>query len=173
MPTFCRYCTTVVAILFQTLFFHASGQVTTARLKSITPNTNAYYEYLPKGYSATDTTRFPLLIHLIGAGDLGTGTASTITLLLRSGPVFEISSGVFPDPVIVNGKSFGLIVIDPQFMIQPTVTDVNAVINYAIANYHVDTTRIYLTGLSMGGGVTWTYAGNQPAYANQNSRSNT
>ena len=81
--------------------------------------------------------------------------------------MFEISSGVFPDPVIVNGKSFGLIVIDPQFMIQPTVTDVNTVINYAIANYHVDTTRIYLTGLSMGGGVTWTYAGNQPAYANR------
>ena len=153
--------------MFQAFLFHASGQVLTARFKSITPNTNAYYEYLPKGYVATDTNRYPLLIHLIGAGDLGTGTPSTITLLLRSGPVFEISSGVFPDPVTVNGNSFGLIVIDPQFMIQPTVTDVNTVINYAIANYHVDTTRIYLTGLSMGGGVTWTYAGNQPAYANR------
>jgi pimeloyl-ACP methyl ester carboxylesterase len=157
----------VVFLLFQTTFFHVNGQVLTARFKSITPNTKAYYEYLPKGYSATDTTRYPLLIHLIGAGDLGTGTASTITLLLRSGPVFEISSGVFPDPITVNGKTFGFIVIDPQFMIQPTVTDVNSTINYAIANYHVDTTRIYLTGLSMGGGVTWTYAGNQPAYANR------
>src|ERR1700722_1283031 len=133
----------VVFLLVQAFFFHASGQVLTARFKSITPNTNAYYEYLPKGYIATDTTRYPLLIHLIGAGDLGTGTASTITLLLRSGPMFEMSNGVFPDPVVtLNGNSFGLIVIDPQFMIQPTVTDVNTVINYAIANYHVDTTRI-------------------------------
>jgi pimeloyl-ACP methyl ester carboxylesterase len=167
MPTFCRYCTSVVAILFQMLFFHATGQVLTARFKSITPNTNAYYEYLPVGYNPNDTARYPLLIHMIGAGDLGTGTPSTITLLLRSGPVFEISSGVFPDPITVNGKTFGFIVIDPQFMLQPTVTDVNSVINYAIANYHVDTTRIYLTGLSMGGGVTWQYAGYQPSYANR------
>jgi pimeloyl-ACP methyl ester carboxylesterase len=167
MRQFCRYAATVLFLLFQTLLFRVNGQVLTARFTSITPNTNAYYEYLPVGYNPTDTAKYPLLIHLIGAGDLGTGTPSTITLLLRSGPVFEISSGVFPDSFVVNGKTFGFIVIDPQFMVQPTVTDVNTVINFAIAHYHVDTTRIYLTGLSMGGGVTWQYAGYQPSYANR------
>jgi hypothetical protein len=122
MKQLSRYGTALVLfLLFQTLLLRVSAQVLTARFKSITPNTNAYYEYLPKGYRATDTTRYPLLIHLIGAGDLGTGTPSTITLLLRSGPVFQISNGVFPDPITVNGKTFGFIVIDPQFMIQPTV----------------------------------------------------
>jgi hypothetical protein len=32
------------------------------------------------------------------------------------------------------------------------------VINYAVANYSVDPDRIYLTGLSMGGGATWEFA---------------
>ena len=167
MPTFCRLCLAVIAVLIQSSFFSASAQVLTPRFKSISSNTNAYYEYLPKGYNATDTTRWPLLIHIIGAGDLGNGTPSTITLLQRSGPVEEIVNGVFPDPVVVNGKSFGLIVIDPQFMIQPTVADVTATINFAIANYHVDTTRIYLTGLSMGGGTTWLYSGSSLNNANR------
>ncbi len=166
MPTFSRYCLAVIAVI-QWSFFSASAQVLTPRFKSISSNTNAYYEYLPKGYSATDTTRYPLLIHIIGAGDLGNGTPSTITLLQRSGPVEEIVNGVFPDPAIVNGKSFHLIVIDPQFMIQPTVADVTATINFAIANYHVDTTRIYLTGLSMGGGTTWLYSGSSLNNANR------
>jgi hypothetical protein len=155
-------------MLAQSSFFlPASGQVLTPRFKSISPNTNAYYEYLPKGYSTADTTRYPLLIHIIGAGDLGNGTPSTITLLLRSGPVLEIKNGVFPDPITVNGKSYGMIVIDPQFMIQPTVADVDATINFAIANYKVDTTRMYLTGLSMGGGTTWLYAGTSLNDANR------
>ena len=37
-------------------------------------------------------------------------------------------------------------------------------INYALQHYRVDPTRIYLTGLSMGGGATWDY----PAYGGTN-----
>ncbi len=37
--------------------------------------------------------------------------------------------------------------IGPQWMVQPTNADVDNVINFAIANYKVDVTRIYLTGL--------------------------
>src|SRR5580693_9206586 len=103
MSKFCRFGTAMLFLLFQTFLYQASGQTLTARFTSITPNTNAYYEYLPQGYIAADTTRYPLLIHLIGAGDLGTGTPSAITLLLRSGPIFEVSSGVFPDSFVVNG----------------------------------------------------------------------
>jgi hypothetical protein len=139
----------------------------TARFKSITSNTNAYYEYLPQGYNPNDTVRYPLMVYIHGAGDLGAGTASTMPLMLRSGPPEEISLDSFPSQVTVNGKTFGFIMIGPQWKVQPSVTDVNTLINYCLANYKVDTTRIYLTGLSMGGGVTWLYAGNQAAYANR------
>ena len=107
------------------------------------------------------------MVYIHGAGDLGVGNASTIPLMLRSGPPEEINEDSFPTQVTVNGKAFGFVMIGPQWMAQPSVTDVNTLINFCIANYHVDTTRIYLTGLSMGGGVTWLYAGNQAAYANR------
>lgn len=167
MQQFCRYGIAVAFLLFQTLLFRVNGQVMTARFKSITPNTNAYYEYLPKGYNPSDTVRYPLMVYIHGAGDLGVGNASTIPLMLRSGPPEEINEDSFPTQVTVNGKAFGFVMIGPQWMAQPSVTDVNTLINFCIANYHVDTTRIYLTGLSMGGGVTWLYAGNQAAYANR------
>ncbi|HUB61133.1 MAG TPA: hypothetical protein VL978_10545, partial [Puia sp.] len=167
MSQFCRFGTAMLFLLFQTFLYQASGQVMTARYTSITPNTNAYYEYLPQGYNSTDTTRYPLMVYIHGAGDLGVGNSSTITLMLRSGPPEEIADDSFPAQVTVNGKKFGFIMIGPQWMVQPSVTDVNSTINYAIAHYHVDTTRIYLTGLSMGGGVTWQYSGYQPSYANR------
>ncbi len=37
-------------------------------------------------------------------------------------------------------------------------------IDFAIKKYRIDTTRIYVSGLSMGGGVTWEYAA---AYASR------
>jgi pimeloyl-ACP methyl ester carboxylesterase len=168
MKQFYRYGIAVVFLLFQTLLFRVNGQVMTGRFKSITPNTNAYYEYLPKGYNANDTTTsYPLMVYIIGAGDLGAGTPATLPLMLRSGPPEMINEDSFPTQVTVNGKNFEFIMIGPQWMVQPTVTDVNTLINFCIANYRVDTTRIYLTGLSMGGGVTWQYAGYQPSYANR------
>jgi len=40
-------------------------------------------------------------------------------------------------------------------------------INYAKKQYRVDTTQIYLTGMSMGGGATWRYAGSSVGAAKQ------
>jgi hypothetical protein len=44
--------------------------------------------------------------------------------------------------------------------------EVNDVISYALQNYRVDVSRIYLLGLSIGGGSTWNYA-DSLAYANR------
>src|SRR4029079_8366706 len=46
-------------------------------------------------------------------------------------------------------------------------TEVNDVINYALQYYKVDVNRIYLTGLSLGGGSTWNYPGQDVAYGNR------
>ncbi|HXD76771.1 MAG TPA: PKD domain-containing protein, partial [Puia sp.] len=167
MKRSCRLLIAIAASLCLTSFIAADGQVMTARFKSIDANANAYYEYLPRGYNPNDTFRYPLIAYIIGAGDLGAGTPSTITLMLRSGPPEEIKNGVFPDSVKVNGKTFKFLMIGPQWKAQPTVADVTNFINFCIANYKVDTTRIYLTGLSMGGGVTWQYAGSSAAAANR------
>ena len=48
--------------------------------------------------------------------------------------------------------------IAPQFKDWPGPEDVRSVMKYALSHYRVDSSRIYVAGLSMGGGATWEYA---------------
>src|SRR5206468_3296234 len=66
-----------------------------------------------------------------------------------------------------NGKTFSFIVITPQFTYWPGGNDVQSVIDYCVSHYRVDQSRIYVTGLSMGGGVTWDYASMSTAAASR------
>ena len=160
------YLKTLPVFLLGMASFTGYGQYLNIRTVSIVPNSKAYWEYLPLGYNAKDTnTKYPLMVYIHGAGDYGNGTPTDMKLVLRSGPVREMSLGRFPDSFSVGGKSYRFIVITPQFMIQPTVGQVDSVINFCITTYHVDLSRIYLTGLSMGGAMTFEYAGSKAANA--------
>ena len=143
--------------------FLAISQIHTPRYISTGPNSNGYYEYLPAGYS-TGKTSYPLLVFMQGEGTLGNGV-SGLPLILKEGIPMVINKGQFPDSFNVKGKDYSFIVISPQFKAWPTDNDVNDVISYALAHYRVDTGRIYLTGLSMGGSAIWAYISNyQPAH---------
>ena len=48
--------------------------------------------------------------------------------------------------------------ISPQFRWKPAAWDIQSVINYAKSHYRIDATRIYVTGLSMGGAKTWEWS---------------
>ncbi|WP_315821931.1 dienelactone hydrolase family protein [Paraflavitalea speifideaquila] len=68
----------------------------------------------------------------------------------------------FPPNFTVNSKNYSFIVIAPQIKTwdyKTVAKDINDMLTYAIAKYRVDTTRIYVSGLSMGGGYTWEFAG--------------
>jgi predicted esterase len=128
-----------------------------------------FYTSLPASYS-TSTKSYPLLIFIHGIGEEGNGSASALPLVLRNGPPMQINQQVnygtnanFPDPVVVNGQSFEFIVVCPQFNQWPNwageVQSINDMIDYCEKNYRVDASKIYCTGLSMGGGITWDYAG--------------
>ena len=139
-----------------------SAQVQTPRYVTITSNTNGYYEYLPAGYSSGSGT-YPLMIFLAGEGELGNGTTD-LPLMLHNGPPMLISEGQFPASFTVNGQTFSFIILSPQFVSMAQGSDLDAIIAYAKANYRVDTTRIYITGLSLGGSTLWNYVANvQPA----------
>jgi pimeloyl-ACP methyl ester carboxylesterase len=58
----------------------------------------------------------------------------------------------------VNGVWHSFIVISPQFKVRPSAAHIQSVIDHAKAKFRVDATRIYVTGLSMGGGSTWDYS---------------
>lgn len=151
------------------MFFSVSveAQVQTPKYGvSMTVNSNGYYEYLPSGYSS-GSAKYPLIIFVHGIGELGDGSQSQLSKVLANGTPKQISEGIFPASFTVKGQTYKFIVLSPQFTIWPFPYDINNIINYAIRNYRVDTSRIYLTGLSMGGGVVWEYPGEDLSYANR------
>jgi dienelactone hydrolase len=156
-----------IALLFLSLPIFSpirmSAQVQTARTNTpIDQYINGFYEYLPQGYTPGGQ-KYPLMVFLHGSGEIGDGSAAQLPIVLRNGPPKLISEGTFPTSFTVNGQTFKFIVISPQFNSEPDVPlvpgAVNDILDYAIAHYQVDQSKIYVTGLSMGGGFVWEYAG--------------
>jgi len=137
---------------------HAQAYYTkTARSVTTSLASDGFYEFLPPGYDPNGTTTYPLMVFLHGSGEVGNG-GSDISTVLRNGPPKLINAGTFPTSFTVGGKTFSFIVIAPQFKYWPGSYDADGMVQYAIQHYKVNTNRIYITGLSMGGGVTWDYA---------------
>ncbi len=111
-----------------------------------------YYEYLPDGYGGG--TRYPLIIFFHGLGERGNGSTE-LARVLKHGP----------PKLIANGKDFPAIVISPQLSTQNFTWKgeiTTPFVDYILSHYAVDRDRIYITGLSLGGGGTWIYAKNHP-----------
>ncbi|MDB5202085.1 MAG: hypothetical protein JWQ27_1494 [Ferruginibacter sp.] len=121
-----------------------------------------FYQYLPGDYSST-VKNYPLIIWLHGAGQVGNGNAADLPKVLEYGLPKIISEGTFPPSFRVNTTDFSFIVLSPQFTGWPSGTNVAAMVTYAMANYRVDPDRIYVIGISAGGGAAWEYASNSSA----------
>lgn len=112
--------------------------------------TYTYLAYTPSHYDHKETAVFPLMIFLHGSGERG----NNIEKVKVHGP----------PKLIEAGKSFPCIVISPQC---PSDTEwdpnkLNVLLDNILDQYRIDTTRIYLTGLSMGGHGTWSWSVNSP-----------
>jgi predicted peptidase len=129
---------------------------------NVNGNIGGYQEALPALYDST-TKKYPLLIFVHGVGELGNGV-SDLWMAANIGTPGLIKNGKFPPAFNTKNQSFSFIVIAPQFKAWPSSADMDAMVNYAINKYRVDTNRIYVSGLSMGGGATWEYAA---AYSNK------
>ena len=148
----------------------ANAQIQTARHIAINNYVKGFYEYLPEGYNPSSSETYPLLIFMHGAGERGDGSPSQLPRITNNGVAKMIKNGTFPKSFTVNGKTHKFIVISPQFVDVPPYPGgryVNDVIDYAVANYKVNVNRIYLTGLSMGGGMIFLYLENNQTYANR------
>ncbi|MDP6794859.1 MAG: prolyl oligopeptidase family serine peptidase [Verrucomicrobiota bacterium] len=107
-----------------------------------------YLKYLPDGYDGKK--KFPLMLFLHGAGERG----DNLELVTKHGP----------PKLIKNGKKFPFIVISPQC---PKgnwwkADGLDALLDDLISKHAVDESRIYCTGLSMGGFGTWAIGGLNP-----------
>jgi len=103
-----------------------------------------YLLYLPEDYNSDN--KFPLLLFLHGAGERG----NDIEKVKMHGP----------PKLIEEGKDFPFIVVSPQCPEGQwwNISDLNILLNEIVNEYSVDTNRIYVTGLSMGGFGTWEFA---------------
>ncbi len=122
---------------------------------SIDANTGGFLQALPGDYATNTSAKYPLIIFMHGKGELGSGSTTDLPKVANNSIPKLIKYNQFPASFTAGGQTSSFIVISPQFKAWPKATDVDAVLNYALSHYRVDASRIYLVGLSMGGGVTW------------------
>ncbi len=111
-----------------------------------------YLLYMPAKFRKRKPDRWPVIFFLHGKGERG----YNIDLVRNVGLTQMIS----------KGSDFPFIVIAPQC--KPTaktweVPSLNALYADVMRRYPIDTTRVYLTGLSMGGYGTWIWASSNPS----------
>jgi len=102
-----------------------------------------YLLFLPRGYEAKAEKRWPMILFLHGSGERGTN-------------VWKVA--VHGPPKNVTGQpDFPFIIVSPQCPEHQTWSKdvLLALLDEVMAKYAVDSKRVYLTGLSMGGYGTW------------------
>lgn len=117
-----------------------------------------YLKYVPA--NAAEAEKMPLLIFMHGAGERGEADGSEVELVARHGYFKHVA----------NGEEFPFIMVAPQCPKNnywgSYVESLNEFLDYIIAENNIDTDRIYLTGLSMGGTASWLWAlGNPERFA--------
>jgi len=113
-----------------------------------------YLFFLPKDYSNAKKTTWPLILFLHGMGERG----DDLELVKIHG---------IPK-IVKTQEDFPFIAISPQCPIEYVWTDkkmlqaLESLVLKIIKNYRIDKTRVYVTGLSMGGYGTWALAVRRP-----------
>lgn len=110
----------------------------------------AYLLHFPAGYESEPQKKWPLLIFLHGAGERGSDLNK---VKVHGPPKIADKDPAFPfilaSPQCPEGKNWDT---------QPVME----LLEHLTKSTRVDTTRIYLTGLSMGGYGSWTLASRHP-----------
>jgi hypothetical protein len=147
----------------------------TAKNIQIAPHFNGFWEYLPASYEINPDKKYPVIQFHAGIGEWGTGAVylplkegeteptldpQGLNLILRNGLPSYITKKLFPDVTTgLDGDKYEFIIICPQVNTEGyrNTAELNTIWTYITNNYRADTTRLYLTGLSFGGGTCESY----------------
>jgi predicted esterase len=156
----------VVFVLLVRFSFPAFSQQVPKGFAAANGEWIGFLEYKPADYNADASTKHPLIIFLHGIGERGNGTTE-LSKLNCCGIPRMITKG-HNMRFYWNGKWETFLVISPQaapkYGMWPNFY-VNELIEYAKQNLRIDTNRIFVTGLSMGGGGTWRYTSNELSHS--------
>lgn len=138
-------------VLFQGCSAQSSSRLIDSSFETVTKEEYQYYLYFPENYDVKKDEKFPLLLFLHGGGESG-------------GDLEEIKTNG-PPKLIAEGKQFPFLILAPQHPHPKQWWNTRALIQLldtVVTNNHVDKNRIYLTGLSRGGGAAWELAVQYP-----------
>lgn len=133
-------------IVLSFAFSSSNAQNQTAKLTPVSQI--GYYEYLPPDYNS-NSNNYPIVIFFHGQGERGNGTTELAKIANLGPPKF-----------VRDGYKFPFILISPQlksvYSNWPTWY-MDEVVEHVRSYLRVDPARIYITGLSLGGGGAWEY----------------
>lgn len=113
-----------------------------------------YLLYLPSAYEQDPNKLWPLVLFLHGRGE----SDGPLSLVAKWGPPL----------MAAKGEDLPFILVSPQCPADGSWSDetrqgqLDRLLNHVVQNLRVESSRIYLTGLSMGGYGSWTLAANHP-----------
>ena len=115
-----------------------------------------HYIYTPSEYS-NNGPKYPLILFLHGSAERGNSETepSQLDKVLVHGPSKLIENEQWAPP-------YPSIVVSPQLASGNwNANEIHDFIKYLVDNYQINTSRIYITGLSLGGIGIWGYIGNK------------
>ncbi|MFT3826431.1 MAG: T9SS type A sorting domain-containing protein [Chitinophagaceae bacterium] len=125
--------------------------------------------WLPADYNSNTTTKYPMIVSFAGLDAMGTGapvsqegglckivseSGTSLASKIESGEISNNISGQTPYIYII--PQFRNYVGTPIDSLRHA-DEVEALLDYLVANYRVDITRIYLTGSSAGANIAMDY----------------
>ncbi|WP_419211044.1 prolyl oligopeptidase family serine peptidase [Maribacter sp. X9] len=141
----------LLLIIFQSCASQAKPILLDSVMETDVKENLAYYLYYPEDYQDEPDKKFPLLLFLHGGGESG----DSLVTVKRNGP----------PKLIVQGKKFPFLILAPQNPYAKKWWNTRAVkqlLDSIVNDNRIDRNRIYLTGLSRGGGAAWELAVQYP-----------
>ena len=142
---------TVIIGLTLSIFAKAYGN--NPAQKAEKSKTYPYLVYLPEGYDQTSRKEWPVIIYLHGSSCKG----NNLDRLKKYGPPFYLDRGMQVDAIVISPQC-------PSNRNWTTGNWFESFYNEMKDNYHIDASRVYLTGMSLGGFGTWDLASRYPDY---------
>ena len=142
---------TIIVYLLSIQSCSAQSQLIADEKETVSIENLQYYLYFPKEYEEAENDKFPLLLFLHGGGEAG----GNLEDLKTNGP----------PKLLAEGKEFPFLILAPQNPYKRKWWNTRAVmqlLDTIIESNRVDIDRIYLTGLSRGGGAAWELAVQYP-----------
>lgn len=143
-----------LTLCLSALLFAASPLYAQQTFKTTSQSVIGFLQYLPKDY-ASNSNKYPVVIFLHGLGERGANSTNPATLESSISLVAKLG----PPKHVKYGAQFPFILISPQLKNNyggwPSWY-ILEVIDYVKNTLRIDEKRIHITGLSLGGGGTWT-----------------